>query len=151
MPNEIQVDYSSGNTLYAVVRDRAGQVWCVTGQAFETWGAGGHTAGDYDIALADSGGSHYVGGFDENIPDGSYSIQIFHQAGANPADTDTLVSSRQILWTGSGELTATKILANKAVQDKVTGEIDYYDDDNETVLLTHTPSDTESSLTRTPN
>ena len=46
---------------------------------------------------------------------------------------------------------AVKLLANKAVQDKSTGVIDYYDDDGETVILTHTPSDSESTLTRTPS
>ncbi|MCK5641449.1 MAG: hypothetical protein KAJ19_11655 [Gammaproteobacteria bacterium] len=43
---------------------------------------------------------------------------------------------------------AAKVLVNKAVQNKVTGEIDYYDDDDETVILTHTPADGESSITR---
>jgi len=151
MSNEIHVDYSSGNILYAVIRNDAGQVWHVAGQAFESWGASGHTADDYDIALTDSSGSHYLGSFDGNIPGGSYSIQVFRRLGVNPADTDPLVSSRQILWTGSGELTASKILANRAVQDKVTGEIDYYDDDGQTILLTHTMGDTQAYLTRTPN
>jgi len=46
---------------------------------------------------------------------------------------------------------AAKMLINKAVQDKVTGVIDYYDDDGQSVILTHTPADTESSITRTPS
>jgi lysophospholipid acyltransferase (LPLAT)-like uncharacterized protein len=46
---------------------------------------------------------------------------------------------------------AAKVLINKAVQNKSTGEIDYYDDDDETVILTHTPTDEESSITRTPS
>lgn len=46
---------------------------------------------------------------------------------------------------------AVKMLTNKAVQTKVTGAIDYYDDDGATVILTHTPSDTESTVTRTPS
>jgi len=150
MPNEIQVDYSSGNTLYAVIRSQAGQVWCATGGVFESWGAGGHTANDYDIVLVDTSGSHYVGSFDGDIPAGSYSVQIFRQLGANPADTDALVSSRQILWTGSGELTAAKVLANKGVMDKATGHYTYYDDDGQTVLLTHTVLDTRDYLARTP-
>ena len=43
---------------------------------------------------------------------------------------------------------AVKILLNKAVQDKLTGAIQYYDDDGQTVILTHTPEEGESSLTR---
>jgi len=44
---------------------------------------------------------------------------------------------------------AAKLLVNKAVQNKVTGVIDYYDDDGETVILTHIPAEGESIITRT--
>ncbi len=46
---------------------------------------------------------------------------------------------------------AAKLLINKAVQNKVTGMISYYDDDGETIILTHTPTDGESTLTRMPS
>ncbi len=46
---------------------------------------------------------------------------------------------------------AAKSLVNKAVQTKATGVIEYYDDDGETVILTHTPADEETSITRMPN
>jgi len=46
---------------------------------------------------------------------------------------------------------AAKMLINKAVQNKSTGEIRYYDDDGATVILTHTPTDEESTITRTPS
>ncbi len=46
---------------------------------------------------------------------------------------------------------AAKLLLNKAVQDKATGAIQYYDDDGQTVILTHTPTDSQSQVTRTPN
>lgn len=46
---------------------------------------------------------------------------------------------------------AAKLLVNKAVQDKITGAIDYYDDDGQTILFTHTPIDDESTITRTPS
>lgn len=150
MGNEIQTDYDSGNTLYAVIRDPAGHVWHVAGQTFEDWGEDGHTADDYDVPLIDKGGSHYVGDFNSNIPSGRYCTQVFVQVGANPADTDTLLTSQDIVWTGSGVLTATKMLTNKAVHDKVAGTFDYYDDDGQTILLTHTASDTVSTMTRTP-
>ena len=51
MSNEIHANYASGNTLYAVVRNAAGDVWYVAGQAFEVWGIGGRTVDDYDISL----------------------------------------------------------------------------------------------------
>jgi hypothetical protein len=46
---------------------------------------------------------------------------------------------------------ATKVLTNKAIQNKSTGAIQYYDDDGETVILTHTPTDGESTIIRTPS
>ena len=150
MANEIQADYASGNTLYAVVRNPAGQVWYVVGQDFDVWGTDSRDADDYDISLTDKDGSRYIGDFDGNISPGRYSIQIFLQAGANPADGDTLVGSDEIIWSGSGRITAEKILANKAVQNKSSGKIQYYEDDGQTVLLTHTPSETQASITNTP-
>ena len=150
MANEIQADYASGSVLYAVIRNRQGQVWRPVGQEFENWGASGHTAGDYAVALTDQSGSRHVGDLDSNIPPGSYSIQIFRQAGANPADTDALVSGREVIWTGTGELTAAKILANKAVQDKVTLAVDYYDDDGQTILLRQEWQEQAVTSTRAP-
>jgi hypothetical protein len=150
MANEIQADYASGNTLYAVIRNRTGQVWHPALRAFENWGLGGHTADDYDIALTDRTGSRYVGDFDAGIPSGSYCIQIFRQAGATPADTDALVGSREILWTGTGELTAAKLLANRAIEDRMTETLDYYDDDGRTILLSQTLREGASTFTRTP-
>lgn len=46
---------------------------------------------------------------------------------------------------------AAKLLVNKAVQNKLTGAIDYYDDDGETVILTHTPTEDASEITRMPS
>ncbi len=46
---------------------------------------------------------------------------------------------------------AAKVLVNKAVQNKVSGAISYYDDDEQTIILTQTPSENETSITRTPS
>ena len=151
MANEIQANYTSGNTLYAVVRNAVGDVWYVVGKVFEVWGTGGRTADDYDISLTDKSGSRYVGSFDANVPAGRYYIQIFLQAGANPAEGDTFVAGDEIVWSGTGRVTTDKLLANKAVQNKSTGQIKYYDDDGMTVLLTETPTDAEAIITRTPS
>jgi hypothetical protein len=151
MANEINVNYASGNTLYAVVRNAAGDVWNVAGQVFEVWGTGGRTASDYDISMTDKSGSRYVGSFDASIPAGRYSIQVFIQAGANPADGDTFIAGEEILWSGTGMVTADKLLSNKAVQNKPSGQIKYYDDDGQTVLLTLTPTDSAAAITRTPS
>ena len=152
MSNEIHIDYNSGSsTLYAVIRNGAGEVWYAGGQVFESWGTGSRTANDYDISLTDKGGSRYVGDFDGNIPAGRYSVQAFLQAGANPANSDNLVGSDKIVWSGTGRVTCDKLLANKAVQNKSTGEIKYYDDNGQTVILTHTPVDAAATITRTPS
>jgi hypothetical protein len=151
MANEIHANYASGNTLYAVIRNGVGNVWYVAGQSFEAWGTGSRTADNYDIGLTDKSGSRYVGNFDSSLPAGRYFVQIFVQAGANPADGDTLVASDEILWSGTGKVTADKLLANKAIQNKTTGQIKYYDDNEQTVLLTHIPTDAEATITRMPN
>lgn len=46
---------------------------------------------------------------------------------------------------------AAKVLVNKAVQDKVTGQIRYYDDDGQAVILTHTPAESDEQLLREPS
>jgi len=46
---------------------------------------------------------------------------------------------------------AAMVLTNKAIQNKNTGTIDYYDDDGQSVILSHTPTDAESTITRTPS
>lgn len=46
---------------------------------------------------------------------------------------------------------AVKLLINKAVQEKTSGVIKYYDDNGETVLLTHTPDESELTITRNPS
>jgi hypothetical protein len=50
---------------------------------------------------------------------------------------------------GDAAIKAIKLLKNKAVQDKLTGAIRYYDDDQQTVILTHTPNEDDASFTRT--
>ena len=148
MANEIHVDYASGNTLYAVVRNNSGEVWYVAGEIFETWGTDGRDADDYDISLIDKSGSKYIGNFDFNIPVGRYYVQIFLQAGASPDDGDNLVGSSEIFWSGTGKITADKLLANKAEQEKSNGQIKYYDDDGQTVLVTMDAVDTAANVTR---
>jgi len=150
MANEIQTDYTAGNTLYAIIRNAAGQVWRPAGQAFENWGADTHDASDYAIALTDTSGSRYVGDVDANLPAGEYAIQCFVQAGATPADTDTLLDSRALTWTGVAELTAARLLANRAVHDLTTGKIDYYDEGG-SVIFSQTLTDSATVVTRTCN
>lgn len=151
MANEIHANYESGNTLYAVVRNKDGEVWYVGGWIFDAWGTNGRNAEDYSISLADKSGSLYVGSFDINIPPGRYCIQVFLQAGASPADGDSLIESSEFIWSGTGRITSDKLLVNKAIQNKSSGQIQYYDDDGQTVLVTLIPSEDQNSVTRTVN
>jgi hypothetical protein len=151
MANEIQISYPSGSTLYAVIRNPAGAVWWPAGQVFELWGTAERDASDYALALTDKNGSRYIGDFDQNIPAGSYSVQWFTQAGATPCDTDTLADGCGIVWTGTAELTAVKLLANKAVQDVATKGIDYYDDDGATIIFSQASINDGLTHTRIPN
>lgn len=152
MADEIQIDYEPGKTLYFVVRDTwQSLVWnFMEGEMWE-WGVDGHVMDESDVPMFYKGGHRYLGHFPTEIPAGRYTIQVFEQAGGAPLDSDDLVGGGEFIWTGTGELTVDKILTNKAVQDKATGVISYYDDDGETVLLTHTPTDGESAITRTPS
>lgn len=85
---------------------------------------------------------------------GSLRLAI-HKSGALPVWQDFMVIPAHIYdWLfGSDGIyeTAAKVLVNKAIQIKSTGVIEYYDDDGQTVILTHTPNDTESSITRAPS
>jgi len=110
------------------------------------------------VAASEVGSSgHYVADFDAegNIPGPKkYYYRAHDQAGANPADSDPVIDpggQGEICWSGSGEITAEKLLADKAVQTKSTGAVEYYDEDGSTVLLTHTPTDAAATITRTPS
>ena len=151
MANEIHTNYESGNTLYAVVRNKDGYVWYVNGHVFETWGTDSRNAEDYSASLTDKSGSLYVGSFDVNIPQGRYCIQVYLQSGANPAVDDSLIESSEFIWSGTGRITSDKLLVNKAIQNKSSGQIQYYDDDGQTVLVTLIPSEDQNSVTRTVN
>lgn len=132
----------------------------------------GLSIGQADIRLSKNGGdfaqTHNAAGatHDEN---GYYGIPLdatdtdtlgslrvaVHKSGALPVWQDFMVLHAQVydwlLGTGGLYEKAAKILVNKAVQTKSTGVIEYYDDDGQTVILTHTPTDGESSITRTPS
>jgi len=112
MANEIQFDYTSGSTLYVLIRNSAGQVNIIAGNTFEDYTAA--NIATYDIALIENGdgGGRYVGTFNTNITSpGNYTIQVFLQAGASPADGDSLVGGGEIVWNGTAEETVMDAIA----------------------------------------
>jgi hypothetical protein len=118
-----------------------------------------------DLTLTLSGGNNDC----VHIANGFYSLELttgnvdtlgslklaFNVAGALPVWEDFIVLPAAVYdaMFGSGSIfvKAAKTLVNKAVQTKSTGVINYYDDDGSTILLTHTPTDAESTITRTPS
>jgi hypothetical protein len=105
MAAELKLSYVSGSTLYATIRNAAGNVWYISGQTFEAWGTGGRDADDYDIALTGDAGDLYVGNMDTNISAGVYIVQFYVQAGGSAADGDNTIGAGEIWWSGSAELT----------------------------------------------
>ena len=99
--NEIRAIAPGVTNAYSVVREADGDVWYVSGQAFEAWGTGARTAADYDIALTDKSGDMFVGTMDTNIGAGYYHVVTHYQAGGAPADTDPAVWEDYGYWTGS--------------------------------------------------
>jgi len=155
MSDEVHIQELSGKALYFVRFNSSGQVALSDGSSFENWGASGHDADDYDVVLTEigTGSGHYVGSFDAagNISAGRYIVVVFLRISSVPEDGDIVLGSNEIVWTGTGELTADKVIANKAVQTKSTGAIVIYDNDGVTPILTLTPTDAESTVTRTPS
>ena len=104
MANEIRRGYTTGSTLFGIVRDQTGQVWYPGGEAWEVYGTGSRTADDYAVSLTEYS-SLYLGDFPTDIVAGTYYILVYVQAGASPADGDTCIDSQPqtIVWTGSAE------------------------------------------------
>jgi hypothetical protein len=150
MANEIYAHYSSGNTLYAVIRDHLCRVWYPQAGVFEDWGQQGRDIADYAVPMTDKSGGLYASDFDDNIPPGFYTLAIFAQGDSVPDSGDEIISSMQIFWSGSGVITAEKLLACRAIQDKLSGQITYYDYDGQTPILTFEPDEDAGSITRMP-
>jgi len=99
MANEIQLIHDDGaETVYAIVRDMLGNWYHGTNpEAFDdaNWG-------DYDIALAEvhaaASGNVAVQATFPAVAAGFYWLDVYVQAGANPAQTDFRVSSCLMYW-----------------------------------------------------
>lgn len=113
--------------------------------AGNTWAAIANCDGWYYLTLT-AGNLDVEGLLTVIVQDDSVCLPVFaHFMIVNANTWDTFFASNAIFEK------AAKILINKAVQNKSTGAIEYFDDDGETLILTHTPSDEESAITRTPS
>lgn len=105
MANEIQWRHTAtGSTLYATIRSKTGTQWNTAGTPnFEAVTAANWA--DYDIALSEGVGNYfYTGTFPAisgNMVAGWYWVDVFEQAGENPAISDTLLASYFGYWDGT--------------------------------------------------
>jgi hypothetical protein len=147
--------------LYAVIRKISGQVWNDASSQWDIWPGAGQSLDNYDIGKAQASGNLWNTNWPSGISSSDwYIIQIRSMPGDDtPNADDAIVASAKGFWDGSlfadRDLTliekASKAISNKAVQDKVSGKIDYYDNDGTTIILTHTPTDGASDITRMPS
>lgn len=152
--------------LFALdVVGKIGYVWDTVANDLVDWddadianyAKGKGTTGKFDDTIGSPTQNNHTGLYfgdapgHTNFAKGRYLVVLYLQNGTSPSLDDQFLGMRELNWQGDGELTALKILVNKAIQNKTTGAINYYDDDGETIILTHTPTDGESIITRTPN
>ena len=99
MGSEIQYRHDdTGETLYAVLTNDAGQYWDTAGGAFASLGA---TWGDYDIALSEDGNGYQYGGDMPAAGAAWLTLLVFRQLGGAPAAADPLLASWRWYWTGT--------------------------------------------------
>lgn len=92
MAGEIQAQFATGSTLYAVLLDSAGAVW--NGAAFDASPTAAEWA-SYDIAMTEGAGSgYYRADLPGGLAEGRYSYRVHKQLGGAPAATDP------VIWTG---------------------------------------------------
>lgn len=102
MAGEVQCTHTTARTLYALIRNSIGQVWDTVDVAFETYATA--QLENYDVALSEQGtaSGYYTGTFPTDITTaGVYSVVVYDRAGGSPAETDTLVATGDLHWTGS--------------------------------------------------
>lgn len=100
---EITTEYTTGNTLYAIIANDSLQIWKST--AFDETPTTGEW-GDYDIALTEDTvllGVYYADWPASLTAAGRYRIRIY--SGASPAYTDAVVASDFYQWSGTEEIT----------------------------------------------
>jgi hypothetical protein len=129
MANEAHLAYTTGSTIDGYVFRRSdGYVWYPVGAAFEVWGTNSRTAADYQaISMDEAASGYYVGDFPSDITtEAQYDIQYRVRAGANPANTDTIITPVQsVYWTGSsvGENTNTSAFLAYATGTTIDGYV----------------------------
>lgn len=107
MANEIQGAFRTGRTVYALIRNQAGQIW--NGTAMVSYVSGNYSL--YPVTMTEQGTSgYYVGNFPTGITaPGVYNVIMKEQIGGSAAETDPDVDAGEVDWNGSGVYQITDI------------------------------------------
>lgn len=102
MASEIQATYSSGKTVYALIRNSTGSIW--NGSAFVAYDSG--DIATYAVSLTEQSTSgFYAGTFPAGITAGGiYGIIAKEQIGGSVAETDPTIALGDIQWNGTATL-----------------------------------------------
>ena len=108
MANELKATYSTGETLYVLIFDVAGQVY-QAGVGFGAYAAA--SIDSYDIAMSEiaTASGQYRGTFPV-IAAGVYTVLLYLQSGGSPASTDIRIGEAATMyWDGTAEITQNMI------------------------------------------
>ncbi len=92
----------TGRTCYALIRNRIGQIWSVSGGTggFDTYLVGSYT--DYAISATEQGGSnYYAASMPTAIPAGVYAVEAHQQLAGTAAQTDPGIAAGDLQWNGA--------------------------------------------------
>lgn len=121
MAGEIQAQYPTGATLYAVLVNNAGSVW--NGSAFDSTPTSGEWT-TYAITMAEGGTTGYYKGDMPAASAGAYSYRVHNRVGGSAATTDPIVWVGEVQWDGTAILPLSGLAAALLKLDlsTVTGE-----------------------------
>lgn len=121
MAEQIQIQHSvSGATLYALIRNSAGEVWDDNASAFVPYATA--DLDDYDLPMTEQGTAsrYYAVDMPLAIGTGQYSIAAFDQAGGSPAEADTVVGGGDAEWSADEQRFGVSIPLDTAVTSAST-------------------------------
>jgi len=106
MAGEVQIAYGlTGKTPYFTVRELSsgtpGEIWSTVAVAFVAYSTTDFS--NYDTSMSEQGTASgvYVGTFPSSISAGLFSVVVRDRAGGSPAESDTMIGSGTIHWSGS--------------------------------------------------
>lgn len=118
MANELQIPWTTGSTVYFLLRNSVGQVW--NGSSFVAYNSADYA--DYDIPATEQGTSGYFVGDMPAVTAGVYYIVSKQQLGGSPAETDFNIGTGQIQWNGTVTLPLSNIAASGVPVNTVSGQ-----------------------------